>query len=110
MINICEEVDGCRYCSNLQKVIDRLGGEKILRLEYESDYQGYVDIDVLLSDGTVMSYYYSYGSCSGCDSWEAEDLDDAGIESAMLQEMTFFSNIHEYNLWCEDVKNNSNNS
>ena len=73
MINICEEVDGCRYCSNLQKVIDRLGGEKILRLEYESDYQGYVDIDVLLSDGTVMSYYYSYGSCSGCDSCDAED-------------------------------------
>jgi hypothetical protein len=59
-----------RYADNLQNVLDKLGAVKLLRADYENDYQGHVDVDVLLGDGKVFSYNYSYGSCSGCDEWE----------------------------------------
>jgi hypothetical protein len=57
---------GCRWEEYLEVAIAKLGGgDKVLRVAYESDYQGFLDIDVLLKDGRIISYYYSYGSCSG---------------------------------------------
>jgi len=92
-----------RYSEILENVLDRLGAEKILKEEYEDDYQGYIDVDVLLKDGRVFSYEYSYGSCSGCDSWEAMDYSIEQIEAEMLTEATFFDNIDQYNKWKEST-------
>ena len=86
-----------RYSENLQSLLDRLGAFKILRESFCDDYQGDVDVDVLLEDGRVFSYCYSYGSCSGCDTWEAQGLDDAGVEAAMEQGATFFDSMRDYN-------------
>ena len=66
-----------------------------------------VDVDVLLSDGRVFSYYYVYGSCSGCDEWEARNLSCDEIESVIMQEMqeaTIFNDLESYNQWRENVK------
>jgi hypothetical protein len=107
MIDIKEEVEFARYADTLENVINNLGGKELLRKDYESDWQGYVDIDVLLEDGRVFSYKYSYGSCSGCDEWEHKNLEDFEIEDRMLAEATFFSNIQEYNKWRETTKKDS---
>lgn len=104
MIDIQVEVEQARYSENLESVVNKLGGVEILRKEYESDYQGFVDVDVLLSDGRVFSYYYSYGSCSGCDEWEARDLSGDEIESVIIQEATIFNDRKSYNQWRENVK------
>lgn len=106
-IDIVGLTEVARYSEVLSDVASALGGKKVLRLDYESDYQGYVDIDVLLSDGRVFSYMYSYGSCSGCDEWEARDLSDEQIGEAMLQEATFFASIGAYNDWRKKVNDES---
>jgi hypothetical protein len=100
-IDLCELTDGCRYADDLQCVVDSLGGAaKVLRLKYSSDYSGDVDVDLLLNDGRVFSYYYAYGSCSGCDTWEAEfSCDSVKVQKAMRDECTIFNNITDYEKW-----------
>ena len=53
---------------------------------------------------TNLSYQYYYGSCSGCDTWEATGLDDEQIKAAMLQGATFFDNIEQYQTWRTSVE------
>ena len=89
----------CRYGDILFKLLKSLNSKEILSLNYENDYQGYVDIDVLLEDGRVFSYHYSYGSCSGWDEWESLSLNGEEIEEVMMKEATFFDNIDQYNKW-----------
>lgn len=103
MLNIKEMCDYARYSDNLEKVINDLNGKEILRLDYESCYQGYVDIDVLLKDGRVFSYVYYYGSCPGCDDWEDRELTDEEIEKEMLEEGTIFKDIDSYQEWRNKV-------
>jgi hypothetical protein len=97
-----------RYGDILEDVLSFLNGKEILYKSYEDDYQGYVDVDMLLSDGRVFSYYYSYGSCSGCDEWEAEEYSNEKIKVIMIQEATFFDNIDMYNEWCKTNKSRMN--
>ena len=108
-IFIDKEVDNARYSGLLDELIDEQlgGGKAILRVKYLSDYQGYVDIDILLNDGKVFSYYYAYGSCSGCDRWEdvfGFDNNDK-IKRVMLQECTIFDDIVQYKKWRETCPN-----
>lgn len=98
MLEIEKAVEECRYSAILEKVINDLNPEKILRLDYYSDYQGHVDIDVLLKDGRVYSYYYSYGSCTGCDDWEDKGFDENKIYDIM-KNATYFSKIEHYEHW-----------
>jgi len=105
MIDIQEEVDRARYSEILQTVLTTIGAKVLLHKDYESDYQGYVDISVLLDDGRVYSYQYSYGSCSGCDEWEAESYSDEKIEQIMMDEATIFDNIEQYNEYRKNIKN-----
>lgn len=103
-LEIYKLCDQARYADNLENVINFLNGEKVLRIEFESDYQGFVDIDVLLKDGRIFSYKYDYGSCSGCDDWEARELDDNEIENEMKEAATFFDNIKLYESWRAECK------
>ena len=106
MLDIIEMVGGARYSTFLNDVVNELKGVNVLRLEYdESDYQGFVDIDVLLENGKVFSYMYNYGSCSGCDTWEAEGYSYEQIKQIMLKESTMFDNIELYNKWRLMVEN-----
>lgn len=109
MINFAESCEHCRYSHDLEELLRELKAEKILKLEYESDYQGFVDADVLLADGRVFSYYYGYGSCSGCDDWENRNLNDEEIKIEMLKEATFFDDQKQYNEWVSTQKKPLNN-
>jgi len=93
-----------RYTDCLDRIIHKLNGVKILRLEYDNGYQGFVDVDVLLTDKRVFSYKYTYGSCSGCDEWESRDLSSSEIENEMLKEATLFSDEYSYKKWRELVE------
>lgn len=106
MLEISQMTDRCRYSSNLESLIERLKGEKVLELSYESDYSGHVDISVLLADGRVFSLYYSYGSCSGCDSWESRGLSDEEIEQEMQSDASYFESKSDYDKWVEMKKGN----
>jgi hypothetical protein len=48
----------------------------------EGDYQGTVATCVKLPDGRFAIYNDSYGSCSGCDSWE--DATDDEVKSMCI--------------------------
>jgi hypothetical protein len=88
----------CRYSEILDKLLEHMGAVKVLRLESDCSYQGSVDTDVLLSNGRIFSYQYSYGSCSGCDTWEAKGYSDEQIMEDMKQGATEFSK-EEYIVW-----------
>jgi hypothetical protein len=49
----------------------------------ESDYQGFANVLAHMPDGTFAHYEWTYGSCSGCDEWEARDLTDEQVEAEM---------------------------
>ena len=97
MITFDDELGSCRYAEILEEYLNSINAKKILDQRYESDYQGFVDISVLLEDGRVFSYEYWYGSCSGCDEWESQDYSDDKIKEIMEVEATFFDNEHQYN-------------
>ena len=93
-----------RYADILKSVLDNLGAVEELRVNFEDDYQGFVDVDVLLSDDRVFSYMYNYGSCSGCDEWEDRGLSDSEIEEEMLSEAAIFDTREEYQKWRDTIK------
>lgn len=96
VLRINDMCDHARYAYVLEDLIIALKGKEVLYLKYESDYQGYVDIDVLLEDGRVFSYEYSYGSCSGCDDWEYRQLTDQQILEEMKKGATYFDKLEDY--------------
>jgi hypothetical protein len=93
-----------RYSGELEDLLDELKAVKELRVDFDNDYQGHVDVDVLLEDGKVFSYKYYYGSCSGCDSWEGDDLTGDEIKIEMLKEATIFDNESQYQVWRKSIK------
>lgn len=92
-----------RYADVLESLLRDLDAEKVLYLTFEDDYQGSLDADVLLKDGRVFSYGYSYGSCSGCDEWEDEGQSDDGIKEIMKSSATFFNTQDEYTSWASQA-------
>lgn len=99
MLDLEALTEHARYSDVLQKINVDLGGKEILDLKYDRDYSGFVDISVLLDDGRVWSYYYSYGSCGGCDEWEGDGHSNLAIKMIMMKESTYFDNIVQYNEW-----------
>lgn len=57
-------------------------GAKVLAHWNEGDYQGEVATAVQLADDRFAWYQDSYGSCSGCDSWE--DADDEAVRALCI--------------------------
>lgn len=92
LLDLRELTERARYSDELQVLAERLKVKEILKLDYDSGWQGQVDVTALLEDGRVWSYIYFYGSCSHCDEWEGLGLDEEGIIRAMEKESTFFNN------------------
>lgn len=55
-----------------------------------ADYQGSANILLRTEDGRFVHYEWSYGSCSGCDTWEANGSSDDAIESEMRNTAAWF--------------------
>lgn len=94
----------CRYSDLLHTLLVHLGAKKLLFFEGDNDYQGFLDVDVLLKDGRVFSYKYTYGSCSGCDEWESRCLEEDQIIECMEQEATFFEDYRSYYKWAVNTR------
>lgn len=95
---------GCRYSEFLIKALTDEITTEILYLDYTNDYQGHVNIIAKTFDGRIIKYMYSYGSCSGWDTWEADSLSGQQIIDEMKREMTKFSSEEVYSEWVKKIK------
>jgi hypothetical protein len=95
-MKISKYVENARYSDALETVINDLKPLHLKWLDYESNWQGYVEIDVLLENGQVFSYEYTYGSCSGCDEWESRGLSDYEIQEEMIKGAVIYSSMETY--------------
>lgn len=61
----------CRWGSLVHEVLSKALGEnfEVIWEDSEHDYQGHARILAVRGD-SMLEYGWSYGSCSGCDSWE----------------------------------------
>lgn len=98
----------CRYGS----VAGQIWGEwEILWEDSESDYQGHASI--LAKKGNRYAFYeWWYGSCSGCDGWEADGKSDADIEKEMRDTAIWFDSKKQLKTWLDrlDTKDPRSNT
>lgn len=98
--------DKCRYGECVQTYLDELGA-KVFHDSSESDYQGYVKVLAEYGPEGAKSYVlieYSYGSCSGCDQWEAENLSHEQIVAEIRRTAGAFNDrfhLHSYLMMLE---------
>ena len=87
----------CRY----GEVAERIWGEwEILWEDSEADYQGHASI--LAKKGNKYAFYeWWYGSCSGCDGWEADGKDDDAIEKEMRDTALWFDSKKQLKTWLD---------
>lgn len=67
----------CRYGDIIGKVFD---GCDVIWEHSEDDYQGTANVLLQMPDGRYGHYCWTYGSCSGCDEWEANRFTDKQIQ------------------------------
>jgi len=80
------------------------GKAEIIWEKSEADYQGSVTLLARMPDGRLAWFTYDYGSCSGCDSWEASDASDDAIEREMEENLPiFFPNDNAFASWFANV-------
>lgn len=82
---------------------EELGGKKVLFCS--SSYWGYggsIDVDILLTDGRILSYEYNFDSC--CDRFDYDHPHDKIVED-IKQHATFFDNMNQYNSWVNTLPN-----
>jgi hypothetical protein len=76
----------CRYGDIAKKIWEDWN---ILWEDSEDDYQGHATI--LAEGGGKYSFYeWWYGSCSGCDTWEAANMSDEDVEKEMRDTAIWF--------------------
>ena len=87
----------CRY----GEVAERLWGEwEILWEDSDADYQGHASI--LAKKGNKYAFYeWWYGSCSGCDGWEADGKDGDAIEKEMRDTALWFDSKKQLKTWLD---------
>jgi hypothetical protein len=73
---------------------------------WEEAYDGYQGGTEFLAekDGQYSYYEWSYGSCSGCDDWEARELSNDDIKEEMLKEAMWFSDYQMLMNWINNLK------
>lgn len=92
----------CRYGD----IADRVFGDwDILWEDSDADYQGHATI--LAKKGRKYAFYeWWYGSCSGCDGWEADGKDDDAIEKEMRETALYFGSKKELKAWLDKLEGN----
>jgi len=64
----------------------------------ENDYQGHASF-IATKDGKWSLYEWWYGSCSGCDGWEADGKNEEEIAADMRKDAMWFGNFTELFEW-----------
>lgn len=91
------ELKDCRYAEN---AFSLLAGHEILAFEGYYDYQGSARVLAKRLEGIEGFYEYlyvdwSWGSCSGCDDWEARNLTDDEIIEEMRRSAARFETLEQ---------------
>lgn len=81
------EASRCRYGEVAGEI---WGDADVIWEDSEADYQGHATILAKTPDGRWWFYEWWYGSCSGCDTWEAADLTDDQIREEMERSAAVF--------------------
>jgi len=82
---------------------DIWGGADILWEDSAADYQGHATILAAMADGRYSFYEWWYGSCSGCDAWEAADLSDEQVAKEMRNTAIWFADREEMEGWLQGL-------
>ena len=85
------------------------GSWDILWEDSEEDYQGYADI-LAHKNGKYSFYEWSYGSCSGCDEWEGNNLSKKEIADEMVNTAMWFDDVQELKIWLGMLKSVATNT
>lgn len=80
----------CRYGDVAGQIF---GDAEIIWEESEDDYQGSANILAHMPDGRFAHYSWTYGSCSGCDEWEASGLTNEQVKEEMLRGTAFLPDL-----------------
>lgn len=80
----------CRYGDVAAAIF---GDAEVIWESSQDDYQGYANVFARKPDGSFVHYEWSYGSCSGCDEWEARSLGDDEIEAEMRRAMAVLKDV-----------------
>lgn len=87
----------CRYGELAGEVFGKgevIGDSDVIWEDSEDDYQGHANILVHFPDtGRFAHYEWTYGSCSGCDDWEARELSDEQIIAEMRESAAWFNDV-----------------
>jgi hypothetical protein len=87
----------CRYGSIAEEI---WGDWNLLWEDSEADYQGHASF--LVKKGNKYVFYeWHYGSCSGCDGWEAADATNEEIAAEMQERAAVFNSKKELKGWLE---------
>jgi len=100
-INDLENYGSARYTENIP---NWFGNLEFVSGTIENDYQGSVEL-VGTNGEKYYSLSYSYGSCSGCDAWESENLSSEQIEKEISDLIVEYSK-EEYEKLLERLKEN----
>lgn len=85
----------CRYGSIAEGV---WGDWDLIWEDAEVDYQGHASF--LVKKGNKYVFYeWHYGSCSGCDGWEAADATNEEIAQEMQERAAVFNSKKELKGW-----------
>jgi len=101
-----------RYADILGELLLDMGCTELIKLDYLADYQGFVEVAGYIRErDEVFIYRYNYGSCAGCDEWEArravwgclkdtsEDRSDNIFRGFVKAQMRFDGQIISYDTY-----------
>ena len=100
MIDLPKNLLNCRYAEALLRILKdpKLGVIKVERLNYSSDWDGFVDIVVRLDTGKLLRFKYSYTSTKS-DPWN--NLNAKELEDAIWKTAETYNSLEEI---CETLK------
>jgi len=103
-MDYADEEEQREFFDAWENVLEGMGAQKVLFCS--SSYWGYggsIDIDILLSDGRILSYEYAFDSC--CDRLEGscEDGESTEIEEDIETHATYFDDIDQYDKWVDTL-------
>ena len=90
----------CRYGDVAQNI---WGIAEILWEKSEADYQGSASFVAKMPDGRYCFYEWSYGSCGGCDTWEAAHLSDSEIQQEMDESAAWFDDKEMFEKFIDKI-------
>jgi hypothetical protein len=79
---------GSRWAGEVGAALGFTAETPLLGLSEEVDYQGSCYFVARLAPDEIVMYGWSYGSCSGCDSWEDHESEIAPEVQGAAQRMT----------------------